>query len=120
MYFFLTNRLTGAKTRCLNLASYNYLGFSDNKGTCADNVEKATAQYGLASTSVRAEAGSTHILNEVERMVARFVGKEDAMCVSMGFATNSTTIPALVDKVQYIHKFTLLFTLYLFVFYYVH
>lgn len=31
-------------------------------------------------------------------MVARFVGKEDAMCVSMGFATNSTTIPALVNK----------------------
>ncbi|KAI7856996.1 pyridoxal phosphate-dependent transferase [Circinella umbellata] len=96
--FHKTFKLTGAKTRCLNLASYNYLGFSDNKGTCADNVEKATAQYGLASTSVRAEAGSTHLLNEVERMVARFVGKEDAMCVSMGFATNSTTIPALVDK----------------------
>ncbi|KAI9494488.1 pyridoxal phosphate-dependent transferase [Zychaea mexicana] len=91
-------RLTGEKSNKLNLASYNYLGFSDNKGPCADAVEKAANQYGLASTSVRAEAGSTHLLGEVERMVARFVGKEDAMCVSMGFATNSTTIPAIVDK----------------------
>ncbi|KAI8143195.1 pyridoxal phosphate-dependent transferase [Fennellomyces sp. T-0311] len=93
-----TFSLTGEKTENLNLASYNYLGFSDNKGPCADSVEKATVQYGLTSTSTRSEAGSTHLLTELERMVARFVGKEDAMVVSMGFATNSTTIPALVDK----------------------
>ena len=31
-------------------------------------------------------------------MVARFVGKPAAMLISMGYATNSTTIPALVSK----------------------
>lgn len=83
----------------MNLASYNYLGFADNKGPCADAVEQATRQYGLVSPSSRAEAGSTHWLTELERLTARYTGKEDAMVVSMGFATNSTTIPALVDKV---------------------
>ncbi|CDH52203.1 serine palmitoyltransferase [Lichtheimia corymbifera JMRC:FSU:9682] len=93
-----TFHLTGTITETLNLASYNYLGFADNKGPCADAVEQATRQYGLVSPSSRAEAGSTHWLTELERLTARYTGKEDAMVVSMGFATNSTTIPALVDK----------------------
>lgn len=33
-----------------------------------------------------------------ERLVAQFVGQEDAFISSMGFATNSTIIPALVGK----------------------
>lgn len=33
-----------------------------------------------------------------ERLVAQFVGHEDAVISSMGFATNSTIIPALVGK----------------------
>ncbi|GAN08133.1 serine palmitoyltransferase 2 [Mucor ambiguus] len=91
-------RLTGTTTEALNFASYNYLGFSDNLGPCADAVEKATQELGLTAASPRAEAGTTKFAQDLEHMVARFVGKEDAMCVSMGFATNSTTIPALVNK----------------------
>lgn len=33
---------------------------------------------------------------EVEREIAKFVGKEDAMVFSMGFSTNATSFPALV------------------------
>ena len=33
-------------------------------------------------------------------MVAKFVGKPAALVFGMGFATNSTNIPALVGKVQ--------------------
>lgn len=46
------------------------------------------------------EAGTLDIHRALEKQVAQFVGKEDAIVVSMGFATNSTTIPALVNKVQ--------------------
>ncbi|KAI8984289.1 pyridoxal phosphate-dependent transferase [Mycotypha africana] len=91
-------RLTGTTTEALNFASYNYLGFSDNKGPCADAVEQSTQELGISTASPRAEAGTTKLAHELERMVARFVGKESAMCVSMGFATNSTTIPSLVGK----------------------
>lgn len=93
-----TFRLTGTTTEALNFSSYNYLGFSDNTGPCADAVEHATKEYGITAVSPRSEVGTTQHIQELERMVARFVGKEDAMCVSMGFATNSTTIPALVGK----------------------
>ncbi|KAI8074606.1 pyridoxal phosphate-dependent transferase [Gongronella butleri] len=93
-----TFRLTGKVTENLNFASYNYLGFAQSKGPCADAVEQATRSLGLPSPSPRAQAGSTQLHADVERLVARFMGKEDAMVVSMGFATNSTTIPALVGK----------------------
>jgi serine palmitoyltransferase len=93
-----TFRLTGKVTETLNLASYNYLGFAQKSGPCADAVEQATLINGIASPSPRAEAGTTQLHIDLERLVARFVGKEDAMVVSMGFATNSTTIPALVGK----------------------
>ncbi|KAG0166615.1 serine palmitoyltransferase component [Apophysomyces sp. BC1034] len=93
-----TFRLTGTTSTALNLASYNYLGFSQSSGPCADAVEASTARCGLASPSPRNEVGTTTIHTEMEQLVARFMGKEDAMVVSMGFATNSTTIPALVSK----------------------
>ncbi|KAI7903826.1 pyridoxal phosphate-dependent transferase [Cokeromyces recurvatus] len=93
-----TFKLTGTTTEALNFASYNYLGFSDNQGPCADSVEHAVQEFGITAASSRAEAGTTKHIQELEKIVARFVGKEAAMCVSMGFATNSTTIPSLVGK----------------------
>lgn len=36
---------------------------------------------------------------ELEELVARFLGVESAMAYGMGFATNSMNIPALVGKV---------------------
>lgn len=36
---------------------------------------------------------------ELEELVAKFLGVESAMAFGMGFATNSMNIPALVGKV---------------------
>ena len=44
-------------------------------------------------------AGTLDIHKELEQLVARFVGKPAALIFGMGFATNSTNIPALVGKV---------------------
>ena len=96
------NRLTGRKIDTINFASYNYLGFAQAEGPCADAVEETVREYGVSSGGTRAESGSLDLHKEAERKVARFVGKEDACIVSMGFATNSTTIPALVNKVNII------------------
>ena len=43
--------------------------------------------------------GTLDIHKDLERMVAKFVGKPAALVFGMGFATNSTNIPALVGKV---------------------
>jgi serine palmitoyltransferase len=93
-----TWEFTGTQTRALNLASYNYLGFARAQGGCADVVEEAIKRYGIAACGSRLEGGSFDLHRQAEDLVADFVGAEDATIVSMGFATNSTIIPALVNR----------------------
>ena len=44
--------------------------------------------------------GTLDIHKKLESLVAEFIGKPAALCFGMGFATNSTNIPALVKKVK--------------------
>jgi serine palmitoyltransferase len=91
-------QFTGTYTETLNMSSYNYLGFAQSEGPCADAVEETIKKYGISSTSPRADAGTSDLALEVEDRIAKFVGKPSAMVFSMGFATNSTSFPALVGK----------------------
>lgn len=93
-----TFELTGRTIPALNMGSYNYLGFAENNGKCADEAEVATKKYGVGVCSSRHEIGNTRLHKELEKLVANFVGVEDAMAFGMGFATNSMNIPALVGK----------------------
>ncbi|KGO77839.1 Pyridoxal phosphate-dependent transferase, major region, subdomain 2 [Penicillium italicum] len=90
--------LTGTTTDTLNLSSYNYLGFAQSDGPCADIAEESIRKYGIAAPSTRAESGTQDLHVEVEDLIARFVGKEASMVFSMGFGTNATVFPALVSK----------------------
>lgn len=90
--------LSGTTTRALNVSSYNYLGFASSSGGCADAVEEGIRRYGVAGAAPRHDTGTLDLHNQAEKLTARFVGAESAMIVSMGFATNSTTIPAFVEK----------------------
>jgi hypothetical protein len=49
--------LTGKTQRCLNLGSYNYLGFANQDPYCTPHVLEALDTYGWAACSPRAEAG---------------------------------------------------------------
>lgn len=91
-------QFTGTFTETLNMSSYNYLGFAQSEGPCADAVEETVKKYGISVASPRADAGTSDLVVEVEREIAKFVGKPDAMVFSMGFSTNATTFPALVGK----------------------
>lgn len=91
-------RFTGSSTETLNLSSYNYLGFAQSEGRCADDVEEAVKKMGVSFAGTRADAGTSELHVQVEEMIARFVGKESAIVTSMGFGTNATTFPALVGK----------------------
>ena len=89
-------QFTGYGQTCLNLSSYNYLGFAECEGDCAEFVQKNMVK-GLGTGSSRLDLNTkSHV--ELEKLVAEYVGSEDAMVISMGFATNSTVIPALVGK----------------------
>nr|UWK20350.1 sphinganine palmytoil transferase subunit 2 [Trichoderma aurantioeffusum] len=91
-------RYTGTYTETLNMSSYNYLGFAQSEGPCADAVDECVKRYGVTFGSPRSETGTSDLAIEVEREIAAFVGKPDAMVFSMGYVTNASTFPALVSK----------------------
>ncbi|KAG2153857.1 pyridoxal phosphate-dependent transferase [Suillus clintonianus] len=94
----ITQIYTGSKTRAMNISSYNYLGFSQTRGGCSGAVGESIRRYGVSTCGTRLENGSNELHVSAEALVARFLGTEDALVSSMGFATNSTFIPALVGK----------------------
>uniref|UniRef100_K3X407 Aminotransferase class I/classII large domain-containing protein n=1 Tax=Globisporangium ultimum (strain ATCC 200006 / CBS 805.95 / DAOM BR144) TaxID=431595 RepID=K3X407_GLOUD len=92
-------RVKGPPQRCINLGSYNYLGFADDwMSTCSKGVLPAVDKYALAATTPPMEFGTSSVHVELETTVAEFVGKPAALVYNMGYATNATTIPALMGK----------------------
>lgn len=96
--FNLSFKLTGTTTETLNMSSYNYLGFAQSEGECADAAEATLRKYGISYCSPRGDSGTSDLHIDVEKQVAEFVGKEAATIYSMGFVTNATVFPALVGK----------------------
>lgn len=94
----LSFRYTGTTTETLNMSSYNYLGFAQSEGPCADAVEQTVKKYSTTFASPRGDVGTSELHVEVEDLIAKFVGKPDAMVFSMGFGTNATLFPAIVGK----------------------
>lgn len=91
-------RLTGSSQRCLNLGSYNYLGFAAQDEYCTPRVEAVLDSLGWAASAPRSDGGTTPRHAELERLVAEFLGKEAAITCGMGFATNSAFIPLLAGR----------------------
>ncbi|KAL3873457.1 hypothetical protein ACJMK2_036572 [Sinanodonta woodiana] len=91
-------KLTDKKKKVMNFGSYNYLGFAENKGPCADAVEENVHHWGLSSGASRQELGYQEIHKQLDKLVAEFLGVEAAITVPMGFATNSMNMPCLVGK----------------------
>lgn len=83
----------------INVGSYNYLGFAETSGPCATAACEAIDEYGISVSTPLRKGGSSKIQHKLEKLVAEFLGTEDAMVFSMGFATNSMNTPCLVDKV---------------------
>ncbi len=93
-----TFKLTGTSTETLNMSSYNYLGFAQSEGPCADATEVAIRKYGISMASPRFDSGTSELTIEVEDLIAKFVGKPAAMVFSMGFVTNASTFSSMVGK----------------------
>lgn len=88
----------GESVECLNLSSYNYLGFAQSHGVCTDRVLECVDKYGTSSCSPRNAIGTTDLHVKCEKVIAEFVGKEDAVIVSQGYGTNSSVFASLVDS----------------------
>ena len=93
-----TFSFTGRILPCINLGSYNYLGFAEDTPNVTNNVLESIERFGIAACSPALEAGQSTITTELEEAIAKFVGKEAAIVCGMGFATNFGGLPALFCK----------------------
>uniref|UniRef100_A0A8C6WJJ9 serine C-palmitoyltransferase n=1 Tax=Neogobius melanostomus TaxID=47308 RepID=A0A8C6WJJ9_9GOBI len=94
-----TFRFTGRTIpNVINVGSYNYLGFAENNVDFLKTVAEKTQEYGVGVCSTRQEIANLSLHQELEQLVANFLGLESSMAFGMGFATNSMNIPALVGK----------------------
>ncbi|XP_062375602.1 serine palmitoyltransferase 3 [Sardina pilchardus] len=94
-----TYRLTGKTIKnVINMGSYNYLGFAENNADFLQTVADRLSKYGVGVCGTRQELGNLSIHEELEQLVAEFLGVESSLTFGMGFATNSMNIPALVGK----------------------
>lgn len=94
----LDTRLTGLEHRCLNVGSYNYLGYAEVPGGVDPSVSRVVKEWGVSACDVSASSGRSAIVRKLERTVADFLDKDDAIVIGMGFATNSQVIPAIVGQ----------------------
>ncbi len=53
------------KIDCINLGSYNYLGFAENNGPCTEQAIETCHKYGLSACSSRHEVGTLAIHKQV-------------------------------------------------------
>ncbi|CAH7687764.1 serine palmitoyltransferase [Phakopsora pachyrhizi] len=91
-------KFTSSIHRALNISSYNYLGFAQSKGYVSDQVERLIESHSVSVGGSRTDVGNLECQIRCEHLISKFLGLESAILVSQGFATNSTTLPAIASK----------------------
>ena len=81
----------------INLCSYNYLGLANHPEVIAAAGE-ALAKYGMGACGSPMLSGMTDLHRKLERAVADFLGREDAMLFNSGFGGALGTLAGLLRK----------------------
>ena len=87
----------GRPRSVINLCSYNYLGLANRPEVIAASRE-ALAKYGLGACGSPLLSGMTDLHRQLERHVAKFLGREDAMLFNSGFGGALGTLSGLLRK----------------------
>jgi 8-amino-7-oxononanoate synthase len=81
----------------INLCSYNYLGLANHPDVIAA-AHAALSTHGLGACGSPMLSGMTDLHRELERRVAQFLDREDAMIFNSGFGGALGTISGLLRK----------------------
>jgi glycine C-acetyltransferase len=81
----------------INLCANNYLGLADHP-TLIECGQKALEQYGYGLSSVRFICGTQTIHKELEKRLADFLGKQDAILYSSCFDANGGLFEPLLNE----------------------
>ncbi|MEY2526024.1 MAG: hypothetical protein QOE73_795, partial [Verrucomicrobiota bacterium] len=87
----------GKAQSVINLCSYNYLGLANHPAVISA-AHEALNTYGLGACGSPTLSGMTDLHRELERRVAKFLGREDAMLFNSGFGGALGTISGLLRK----------------------
>src|SRR4030095_9918377 len=87
----------GKPRSVINLCSYNYLGLANHPEVIAAAREALTT-HGLGACGSPMLSGMTDLHRELERKLAAFLGREDAMLFNSGFGGALGTISGLLRK----------------------
>lgn len=101
--------ITGKQGTEVEMGGHKVLMFGSNAYTGLTGDERiikaakdALDKYGTGCAGSRFLNGTLDIHVELEKELAEYVGKDDALCFSTGFTVNSGVIPALLTKDDYI------------------
>jgi len=83
--------------RLIMIGSNNYLGLTTHPRVRKAAIE-AIERYGTSCTGSRFLNGTLELHKELERRLARFLGKEAALIFGTGYQSNLGAITALMDK----------------------
>jgi 8-amino-7-oxononanoate synthase len=92
-----TIRYDGKPLSVINLCSYNYLGLANHPEVIA-SAHEALKTHGLGACGAPVLSGMTNLHRELERRVAKFLGREDAMLFNSGFGGALGTVSGLLRK----------------------
>jgi len=84
-------------TRSVCLVSNDYLGFSQHP-KIKEAVIHATQQFGTGSGASPAIGGHFSYHAQLEKKIAQFYGKEEAILYTTGYTANSATLQCLLHK----------------------
>jgi 8-amino-7-oxononanoate synthase len=92
-----TLNYNGKQRSVINLCSYNYLGLANHPEVIAAAHEALTT-HGLGACGSPMLSGMTDLHRELERRIAKFLNREDAMLFNSGFGGALGTISGLLRK----------------------
>eukprot|EP00118_Oscarella_pearsei_P002334 m.10264 g.10264 ORF g.10264 m.10264 type:complete len:473 (+) comp22097_c0_seq2:29-1447(+) len=79
--------------RCLNLASFNFLGLLGNKGI-EETATKSVEKYGVGSCGPRGFYGTFDVHLSLESQLAQYTETEEAILYPYAFSAIASAIPA--------------------------
>ncbi len=92
-----TIKYEGKAHSVINLCSYNYLGLA-NHPEVLEAAHEALRTHGMGACGAPILSGMTDLHRELERQIAKFLGREDAMLFNSGFGGALGTISGLLRK----------------------
>ncbi|KAK6089759.1 hypothetical protein P3W45_001261 [Vairimorpha bombi] len=81
----------------INFGSYNYLGFGTIDKKVLNKLYRCVDKYPISLSACTRDIGLHEKVSELERLMADFLNQKDCITFSMGYGTNTSNIPALID-----------------------